>query len=45
MQGTRFRHATHLQRWRPDKPYTECTYEQLEESPPFLITQIFGTKT
>lgn len=45
MQGTRFRHATHLQRWRPDKPYTECTYEQLEESPPFLITQIFGAKT
>lgn len=45
MQGTRFRHATHLQRWRPDKPYTECTYEQLEESPPFLITEIFGAKS
>ena len=45
MQGTRFRHATHLQRWRPDKPYTDCKYDQLEESSPFLITQIFGTKT
>ena len=45
MQGTRFRHATHFQRWRPDKPYTDCRYDQLEESPPFLITQIFGTRT
>jgi ATP-dependent DNA ligase len=42
MQGTRFRHATHFQRWRPDKPYTECRYDQLEETPPFLITEIFG---
>ena len=42
LQGTRFRHATHLQRWRPDKPYTECRYDQLEETPPFLITKIFG---
>ena len=43
LQGTRFRHATHLKRWRPDKPYTECRYDQLEETPPFLITEIFGT--
>ena len=41
MQGTRFRHATHLKRWRPDKPAEECRYDQLEESAPFLITQIF----
>jgi len=41
LQGTRFRHATHLKRWRPDKPHTECRYDQLEETPPYLITQIF----
>ncbi len=42
LQGTRFRHATHLKRWRTDKPHTECRYDQLEETPPFLITKIFG---
>jgi ATP-dependent DNA ligase len=42
MQGTRFRHATHLERWRPDKPVPECTYAQLEEATPYLIKQIFG---
>ena len=44
MQGTRFRHATHLQRWRPDKPASECRYDQLEEAPPYLIKEIFGTR-
>lgn len=34
LQGTRFRHATHFQRWRPDKPVAECTYAQLEVVPP-----------
>ncbi|MGE0548309.1 MAG: ATP-dependent DNA ligase [Kofleriaceae bacterium] len=43
MQGTRFRHATHLKRWRPDKPVAECTYAQLEETPALLISEIFGT--
>lgn len=42
MQGTRFRHATHFQRWRPDKPYTDCRYDQLEETPAYLLKQIFG---
>ena len=42
MQGTRFRHATHFKRWRPDKPASECRYDQLEETAPFLIAQIFG---
>lgn len=44
MQGTRFRHATHFQRWRPDKPYTECRYDQLEEAPPYILKQIFGPR-
>jgi ATP-dependent DNA ligase len=42
MQGTRFRHGTHLKRWRPDKPAAECTYEQLDVTPPQEIKNIFG---
>jgi ATP-dependent DNA ligase len=42
MQGSRFRHGSHLKRWRPDKPPAECTYEQLEVTPPQLIKDIFG---
>ena len=45
LQGTRFRHATHFKRWRPDKPHTECRYDQLDATPPFLITEIFGAST
>lgn len=42
LQGTRFRHGTHFMRWRPDKPVTECRYDQLEETPAFEIAAIFG---
>jgi ATP-dependent DNA ligase len=42
MQGDRFRHATHFKRWRPDKPPSECRYDQLEVSVPFEIAGIFG---
>jgi ATP-dependent DNA ligase len=42
MQGTRFRHGTHFKRWRPDKPPSDCTYEQLEVSPAIEIKKIFG---
>lgn len=42
LQGTRFRHATHVQRWRPDKPPAACRYDQLEVAPPYLISEIFG---
>jgi ATP-dependent DNA ligase len=45
MQGTRFRHATHFKRWRPDKPHTDCRYDQLDSTPPFLIAEIFGGST
>ncbi len=41
LQGTRFRHGTHFKRWRPDKPHTDCRYDQLEETPAFLISEIF----
>jgi ATP-dependent DNA ligase len=42
LQGTRFRHATHFKRWRPDKPPSECRYDQLEVTPAFELKQIFG---
>ena len=43
LQGTRFRHATHFKRWRPDKPVKECRYDQLEITPPFELREIFRT--
>jgi ATP-dependent DNA ligase len=42
LQGTRFRHATHFKRWRPDKPASECRYDQLDFTPPFELRAIFG---
>jgi ATP-dependent DNA ligase len=43
LQGTRFRHASHFKRWRPDKPASECRYDQLEVTPAFELRQIFGS--
>jgi ATP-dependent DNA ligase len=42
LQGDRFRHATTFLRWRPDKPPAECRYDQLEETAPAELRQIFG---
>jgi ATP-dependent DNA ligase len=42
MQGTRFRHMAHLQRWRPDKQPRDCTYAQLEVVPPHELAAIFA---
>lgn len=42
LQGTRFRHATHFKRWRPDKPISECRYDQLAVTPAIEIERIFG---
>jgi ATP-dependent DNA ligase len=42
LQGDRFRHATTFKRWRPDKRPADCRYDQLEETAPYLIGQIFG---
>src|SRR5207249_4911830 len=42
LQGDRFRHATQFVRWRPDKPPAECRYDQLEETPPALLADLFG---
>jgi ATP-dependent DNA ligase len=44
LQGTRFRHATHFKRWRPDKPPADCRYDQLEVSAPYELRAIFGSE-
>ena len=42
MQGDRFRHATHFVRWRPDKPPSDCTYDQLDVTTPYELERVFG---
>jgi len=42
MQGTRFRHTAHFVHWRPDKPPADCTYAQLDVTPPYELARIFG---
>ncbi len=42
LQGDRFRHATQLVRWRPDRQPGDCRYDQLEATAPFELAEIFG---
>ena len=42
LQGDRFRHATTFLRWRPDRSPADCRYDQLEETPPALLADLFG---
>ena len=42
MQGTRFRHAAQFVRWRPDKRPRDCRYDQLEVTPAYELTRVFG---
>ena len=42
MQGPRFRHAAVFQRWRLDKPPTDCGYDQLEVTAPYELAKVFG---
>ncbi len=42
MQGDRFRHAAVFQRWRPDKPTSDCKYDQLEVTTPYELERVFG---
>lgn len=44
MQGSRFRHTAQFRRWRTDKPPSDCTYAQLEVTPPEELSAIFGTQ-
>jgi ATP-dependent DNA ligase len=41
LQSGRFRHATHMVRWRPDKDPQDCTFDQLEQTPAVELTQVF----
>ena len=41
LQGDRFRHATHVVRWRPDKRPEDCRYDQLETTTPYELREIF----
>ena len=42
LQGDRFRHAAIFLRWRPDKPPSDCRYDQLEITTPFELEKVFG---
>jgi ATP-dependent DNA ligase len=42
LQGDRFRHAATFLRWRPDKPTSECRYDQLEVTTPYELEKVFG---
>ncbi len=42
MQGSRLRHTAQFLRWRPDKAPAECTYDQLDVTPPYELQRIFG---
>ena len=41
MQSGRFRHMAHFRRWRPDKRPRDCTFAQLEVTPPEELATIF----
>jgi ATP-dependent DNA ligase len=42
LQGNRFRHAATFQRWRYDKPASECKFDQIATTPPYELRQIFA---
>jgi ATP-dependent DNA ligase len=43
LQGTRFRHATQLVRWRDDRDPESCTFDQLEVPVPLELRQVFAS--
>jgi ATP-dependent DNA ligase len=43
LQGDRFRHGTTFVRWRPDRSPSDCRYDQLAETPPALLADLFGS--
>ena len=45
MQGDRFRHAATFLRWRDDKPPQDCKYDQLEVTPAFELSSVFGASS
>jgi len=45
LQGDRFRHATSMKRWRPDRAPASCTYAQLDSPVPSELEEIFGIES
>jgi ATP-dependent DNA ligase len=44
LQGDRFRHGTTFRRWRPDKPASDCTYDQLETAVPAELRDLLSRR-
>jgi ATP-dependent DNA ligase len=44
LQGDRFRHGSTFRRWRPDKPSTECTYDQLGVAVPAELRDLLNPR-
>src|SRR4029453_16978004 len=44
LQGDRFRHGAVFLRWRPDKPPSDCRYDQLEVTKPYQLDKVFGAR-
>jgi ATP-dependent DNA ligase len=42
LQGDRFRHAAIFLRFRPDKPPSDCRYDQLEVTTAYELAKVFG---
>ena len=42
MQGNRFRHVAHFQRWRPDRSSDTCTYDQLDRPVRFDLDDVLN---
>ncbi|MDQ6774144.1 MAG: ATP-dependent DNA ligase [Candidatus Dormibacteraeota bacterium] len=45
MEGNRFRHVAHFQRWRPDRVPASCTYDQLDEPVRYDLTELLPPPT
>jgi ATP-dependent DNA ligase len=43
LQGDRFRHAAVFLRWRPDKPPSDCRYDQLEVTRAYELDKVFSS--
>ena len=43
LQGDRFRHAAIFLRWRPDKPPSDCRYDQLETTKAYELDRVFSS--
>ncbi|HEX6315442.1 MAG TPA: ATP-dependent DNA ligase [Gemmatimonadaceae bacterium] len=43
LQGNRFRHAAVFLRWRPDRAPDDCSYRQLEVTPPYELAKVFSS--